>query len=65
MEKIPTTTEYIQKTRPNGQMSRAALSHVLGDQGFEPHGFEPWSSQTNDLIIYTCRYLARHLALIG
>ena len=29
------------------------------------HGFEPRSSQTNDLKIDTCRLLARCLALLG
>ena len=35
--------------------------------GFKPHGhgFEPWSSQNNDLKIYTCRYLAWCSALLG
>ena len=34
-----------------------------GDRGFERHAFEPWLSRTNDLKIYTYRYLALHLAL--
>ena len=29
------------------------------------HGFEPWSSQTNDLKMYACHFLARHLKLLG
>ena len=36
-------------------------SPILGDQRFEPHPFEPWSSQRNGLKIDT-----RHnLALLG
>ena len=31
----------------------------------ETHGFEPLSSQTKDLTIYTCHFLTRHLALLG
>ena len=30
---------------------------ILIDQGFEPHGFKPRSSQINDIQIDTCRYL--------
>ena len=33
--------------------------------GFGPHGFERWSSQSDDLKIYTCRFLARSSALLG
>ena len=33
-------------------------SSIYGDQGFEPDGFEPCLSQTNDIDIDTCRYLA-------
>ena len=32
---------------------------------FEPHGYVPWSSQTDNLKIDTCRFLARHSALLG
>ena len=33
--------------------------------GFEPKGsIEPWSSQTSDLTIDTCHFLARRLALL-
>ena len=32
---------------------------------FGPHDFEPWSSQTNDLKIDTCHFLARYSALLG
>ena len=39
-------------------------SHGLGDWGSEPHGFELWSTQTNDFKIDTCRFLARHSALL-
>ena len=38
---------------------------LLGDWGIEPHGFEPWSSQTNDIKFDTCHFLARHSALLG
>ena len=31
----------------------------------EPRSFKPRSSQTNDFKIDTCRFLARHLALLG
>ena len=48
-------------TRRDGRMSRASVSHFGRLGGFGPHGLEPWSSQTNDLIVYTCRFLARHL----
>ena len=33
--------------------------------GFEPRGFEPWSSQADDLKIDPCHFLARRLALLG
>ena len=31
-----------------------------GHRGFEPHGFKPRSSQTNDLKIDACHYGAPH-----
>ena len=33
--------------------------------GFGPHWFKPWSSHANDFKIYTCRFLARCLVLLG
>ena len=36
----------------------------LGDQQIRTSPFEPWSSQTNELNIYTCRFPARHSALL-
>ena len=30
----------------------------------EPHGFEPWLSQTNDIKIDTSHFLARRSALL-
>ena len=38
---------------------------ILEDGAYELHGFEPWSSLTNDKNIYTSGYLAWLLALIG
>ena len=35
-------------------------SPVFGDRGFGPHGLDPWSSQTNDLKMDNCPFLARH-----
>ena len=41
------------------------LSPILGDQGIEETlRFKYQSSQTNDLQIDTCHYLARHSALL-
>ena len=40
-------------------------SPVLGDRGIQTHGFEPWSSQTNDLKIDTCHFLAMRSSLLG
>ena len=42
-------------------MSRVSVSR--GESG--PHGFEPWSSQANDIKINTCHFLARYSALLG
>ena len=41
------------------------LSPVWGDPGFQLHEFKPWFSQTDDLKIVTCHYLAQYSALLG
>ena len=41
------------------------LCPVLGDQGIRTHGFQPWSSLTNDVKIDICCFLAWCLALLG
>ena len=40
-------------------------SHQLVDRGIRTHGFEPRSSQTNDIKIDACRFLARCSTLLG
>ena len=52
-------------TRQGGQMSRASVSHTgsLGNLNLvgsnpDPAGLKPWSSQTNDLTIDMCHFLA-------
>ena len=38
---------------------------ALIDRRIRTHNFEWWSSQTNDLKIYTCCFVAWHTALGG
>ena len=45
----------------DGRMSSAS---VFQNWRFKPDVFEAWSSQTNGLNHYICRYLAWHLALL-
>ena len=47
---------------PNEQSIRLPVWEI---GGFGPRRFEPWSSQTNELKIDSCRFLARHSALLG
>ena len=46
-------------TRRDSQMSKASISRFGGIGGYEPHGSEPWSRQTNDLNIDTCHFIIR------
>ena len=53
-------------------MSRASISRDWKIREIEPSRFgsgpcrfEPWSSQTSDFKIDTCRFLIRHSALLG
>ena len=48
----------------HGRMSSIRLQ-FWEIRGFGPCWFEPWSSQTNDLNIVTCHFLARRSALLG
>ena len=59
-------------TRQSFQMSRAPASQCWEIGESKPHEFEsqpsrfePWLSQTNDLKIDTCRFLAWRSALLG
>ena len=47
---------------PNDQSACLPVWQVMGS---EPHGFKPWSSQTNDIKLDTCCFLARCSALLG
>ena len=58
---IQNTSLIMIMTRRDDQMSGAFWEIVE----FGPHGFEPWSSQMNDLEIDTCRVIIRCLALLG
>ena len=46
-------------------MSKAPDSWFGEIRESEPHGFESWSSQTNDFKVDICHLLDRCLALLG
>ena len=49
-----------------GWLNELSVRHMFwGDGNFEPVGFETWLSQTNDVKIDTCHFLARCSALLG
>ena len=58
-------TSMVILTRWDCRMNRASV-FLLGRSGnLDLVGFEPWSIQSNDFKIDTCRFLARRSALLG
>ena len=53
-------------SRPDGMAKWVKRpSSFWGGRGIQTHGFESWSSQISDLLMDTCRFLARCSVLLG